>query len=489
MPDQEAPQVQEEERAGSHLRGNLGTIAVMFMVLAAAAPLTVVGGIIPIGFLLGNGAGFPSMFLVATVILLLFAVGLIAMSREIPIAGAFFTYIGHGLGRIPGTGSAYLAMVCYSTIQMAVFIFFGTAIESMIVAAGGPNIRWWVISLVGIAAVAVLGYLNLELSSKVLIAVLTGEILVVLVLAAVILATGGADGINLSSFSLGAVLSQSPALGLMFAVSGFIGFESTVVYRREVREPDRTIPRATYGAAIAIGLFYTLAAWAMVLGVGIAGLSEVDPATLLTTITEDYLGPVGSVIVGVLLVGSMFAAVLSLHNVLTRYLHALGHARLLPGEIAKVHDRHGSPHRASLVQSTVSVVIIALVVLSGAAPEAVFARFAGVGTLAVILLMATTCLSVVIFFARRRTTIGVWSSRIAPALGFVGLTAAAVLIAANFPLLVGDADADGQPVWGSIAVAFVVVVIAAPCLGILHGCIVKWRRPDIYRHLVQRFSA
>ena len=104
-----------------NLRGNLGAVSVTFMVIAAAAPLTVVGGLVPIGFLVGNGIGFPVMFLVATVILLLFSVGLTAMSRFLPKAGSFFVFATHGLGRTPGLATAYLALVCYTTVQIAVF--------------------------------------------------------------------------------------------------------------------------------------------------------------------------------------------------------------------------------------------------------------------------------------------------------------------------------------------------------------------------------
>src|ERR1044072_6777071 len=76
---------------GRQLSGRLGVGSIVFMVVAAAAPLTVIGGGFPVAVLLGNGAGVPSMFAIGAVILLFFAVGLSAMSRFIPRPGAFFT--------------------------------------------------------------------------------------------------------------------------------------------------------------------------------------------------------------------------------------------------------------------------------------------------------------------------------------------------------------------------------------------------------------
>src|SRR5687768_17469651 len=64
-----------------HLRGNLGVPAIVLMVVAAAAPLSTVGGNVPIAMALGDSAGIPVAFLVAGVIFLLFAASFVAMSK------------------------------------------------------------------------------------------------------------------------------------------------------------------------------------------------------------------------------------------------------------------------------------------------------------------------------------------------------------------------------------------------------------------------
>ncbi|WP_259614182.1 APC family permease [Microbacterium paraoxydans] len=481
--------------AGQHrertLRGNLGAVAVTFMVIAAAAPLTVVGGLVPIGFLVGNGIGFPVMFLVATVILLLFSVGLTAMSRYLPRAGSFFVFATHGLGRTPGLATAYLALVCYTTVQIAVFSYLGATISSSVVLLGGPEIPWWLLTLASVALVGALGYRQIELSSRVLVVVLLAEIGIVLLLGVVILVTGGAEGVTFGSFLLQNVLSGAPALGLMFAIASFIGFESTVVYRDEVRQPERTIPRATYASAIVIGVFYAFAAWTVVVGVGEEAIIEeaaADPTTLIARVTEQYLGPVGSIAVALLFLGSMFAAVLSLHNVLTRYHHAMANARVLPDRLGTVHTRYGSPHVASLVQVSTSGLAIALLAVLGFAPENIFSWFAGIGTLAIVILMAVTCLAVIVYFARTRELRSPWHTVIAPGLGFVGLAVSALLIAANFPLLVSDVDADGNPAWGPISITLVAVVVIAPVIGLVQAAVMRAKTPEAYAQIMRRFD-
>ena len=48
---------------------------------------------------------------------------------------------------------------------------------------------------------------------------------------------------------------------------------------------------------------------------------------------------------------SLFAALLSFHNVLARYYFALGNSGALPAACGRSHPRHTSPHIASLTQT------------------------------------------------------------------------------------------------------------------------------------------
>ena len=158
------------------LTGKLGTTSIVFMVVAAAAPLTVIGGAAPLGMLLGNGVGFPALYAISGVILLLFAVGLAAMTRVVPRPGAFFTYIGYGLGNRMGLSAAFLALLTYTTIQVSVYGYLGYILELTFTGLGAPSIPWWIWSLAMVAAVGVLGYRHIDVSSKVLGVLLLGEI-------------------------------------------------------------------------------------------------------------------------------------------------------------------------------------------------------------------------------------------------------------------------------------------------------------------------
>ena len=110
-----------------HLRGNLGVASIVFMVVAAAAPLGVIGGVVPLGIASGNGAGFPATFIISTVILLFFAVGFTAMTPYVEEAGAFFSYVRKSLGFPTGIGIAFVAIVSYLAIEAGVYGLLGPA--------------------------------------------------------------------------------------------------------------------------------------------------------------------------------------------------------------------------------------------------------------------------------------------------------------------------------------------------------------------------
>ena len=73
-----------------------------------------------------------------------------------------------------------------------------------------------------------------------------------------ILGTGGASGLSMNIFDMSAVTSGSFTVAVLFCLGSFMGFEATTIYAEEARDPDVTIPRATYLSVLLIGLFFGL---------------------------------------------------------------------------------------------------------------------------------------------------------------------------------------------------------------------------------------
>ncbi|MFC9436392.1 APC family permease [Nocardia sp. NPDC057030] len=446
----------ESSTAGIRLRGAIGVTGIVFLVIAAAAPLTAVGGALPLMIGLGDGAGAPTAYLVAAGVLLVFSVGYAAMSGHLDEAGAFYAYVRSGLGIRAGLGAAGLALLTYTAIQAGIYGLAASTAEELVVHYGGPDLPWYVYAFALMAVVAVLGYRNIELGAKVLGALLVVEIGIIVALSAAVLIRGGAHGIDAVSFTPAAFFDGSPGVALMFAIASFIGFEATAIYAEETRDPRRTIPRATYLAVLTIGLLYAVASWAVVLAFGsdnVAAAAGDDPEALTFTAARSFLGEAAADLMSILLVTSLFAALLAFHNAISRYGYALARDGIGHPALGDIHLRHGSPHKASLAQTLSAALLVGTFALAGADPiRQLFTWMSGLATVAILVLMLLTSVAIIAFFRRTGLDHRRWHTVIAPALGTAGLFLITALVIDNFTTLVGGS---------AIVAAILLAVVAA----------------------------
>ncbi|BBX34610.1 amino acid permease, purative [Mycolicibacterium mageritense DSM 44476 = CIP 104973] len=463
--------------AATGLNRTLGVAHIVFMVVAFAAPLTVFAGLIPLMLGSGNGIGTPVDFVIVGVVLVLFTVGYSAMTPEVRNAGAFYSYVQRGLGTAAGLGAAALALVTYSLLIVSVAAYLGAAARNVIHTFAGVAVPWWILAAAGLAAIGYLGYRNVEVSARVLGVLLIAEIGIVALVDVAIVLRGGADGLSAHPLTWDAFTSGATGTGIMFAVFGFVGFEATAVFRSEAKDPDRTIPRATYTAVVVIAAIYTVSSWAMINGIGVTRTVEAaanDPEGLAAGLATRYVSQLAHDAVQVLLVSSFFACVLTAHNVVSRYLFALGRQGALPVPLGAVHPVHRSPHVASLLTSGVIATLVAVTAILGLDPVVqIYAWFGGAGTLGLIVLLALTSAAIVVHFRRVRTA-STWTGTVAPALALAALGTILVLVISNFELLIGSRT------WANV---FLAVITAAFSAGLAWAVMLRRRRPDVYRTL------
>ncbi len=467
------------DQQGPRLQGNMGTIKLILTVLAVAAPLGAVAGVVPVVIASGNGVGAPGTYLVVGTILLLFAVGFTTMSRHLRRHGAFYAYITAGLGRPLGLGASFIALFGYMTLMLGAYGLLGVSIDSLLVALFGlPSVPWFVYSLLAWIAITVLGHFNIEVSGRVLAVLMVLEVLTVMALNIPVLFQGGPEGWQTESFTLPAFTSGSLALGILFAAATFLGFEATAIYRSEVRDPDRTVPRATYLSVTLIAIFYILSSWALVTAFGPSQAVEVaqaDPSAMFGLALENYLGAIARDIMTVLLVTSVFASVLSAHNPIARYIFSLSRDGVLPAFLCKVNEKHHSPSASSFLTSAIALVVSLPFILVGMDVVSFYSWMFGIGTFALLILMTLTCLSIIAFFRRLKTGERLWNTLIAPILGLIGLLVMLVIVSDGFPLLIG----------GSVGLAlfFQLLTYGLGALGVVLALVWRRTRPAVYQRI------
>lgn len=462
------------------LSGGLGTVSLVFTALAYNAPLAVVVGQLPVIIAFGNGVGAPVLLLFAGTVIGLFAVGFTTMSRQLAKPGGFYAFITAGLGRVTGLGASFVAVVSYYIMLLGCYAFGGLALNSLVDDTfSGPDVAWWVWVLVLLLIASVLGHYRLDLSAKVLTLLLVCEVVVVAVYDACVVFQGGAHGLGAQPFTPDAIFSGAMGVGLLFCFTMFGGFESTVIFRDEVRNPDRTIPRATYLVVAFVTLTYSFGLWVFIHAYGpdqVAAASAADPTASSLSSIHTYVGRVAVDATTILLSTSIFAAVLSTHNISSRYIYNLSADRILPKSLSRVHRRHGSPYRASLTISLLSFVGISAMVIFDADAATLYARLLGVYGYTLIILLLLTSVAVLAYFRRHKPAgLTRWKSTYAPGLAFMGLCVAAFLATQKFDLLVIGSS--------SLAAMVLASIYGLGLLGAALALVYRKYRPDTYARI------
>lgn len=258
-------------------------------------------------------------------------------------------------------------------------------------------------TVVALTAVNVFGVQKSALLTRVIVALVLAVLATVVV---AILGSGQADIERLAltdGASIGGVLQ---AAGLLFFA--FAGYARIATLGEEVRDPARTIPRAI---PIALGLtlvVYAGVATAVLAVLGSAALGSASAPLAEAVAAAGHPGLVPLVRVGAVVaaVGSLLALILGV----SRTTLAMARDRHLPGALAAVHPRFGSPHRAEVVVGAVVAVLAAFLDLRG--------------------LIGFSSFAVLLYYAIANAAAVTLRGKLIPTLGFAGC----LVVAGSLPL-------------------------------------------------------
>jgi APA family basic amino acid/polyamine antiporter len=256
---------------------------------------------------------------------------------------------------------AYLEGVCYCLGWM-----FGVAISAWFVASyasripllavGGQTIPLALIAIVASFAVTVVG-INVTTRANL---VLTAFILAVLVVF-VAMGLGNAESGNLTPFFTSGSLGFLEAVGV--ALTGYGAWTVIPSTAEEVKNPEKTLPRAIIGSLLIVTVLYTVVVFVFQAGVSpdafergtrimYAPLSVVAEQTGSLLLAR-YALPLAALVAifTTMLVGMTSAA---------RVLWAMGRRGILPAVLATTHSRTETPWVSLLVIAVASCVLVLL---------------------------------------------------------------------------------------------------------------------------------
>lgn len=466
------PPATSDEGDAATLTRTLGTFRLAVFVIAAVAPLACVIGVLPVALVFGSGTALPLAFVVATVVTALFAVGYSAISREVVVGGGFYAYIARGLGSVTGLGAACVAVVAYTMFVPGGLSYLGFIMQTSVKDLLGYDFHWLGYSLAAWALIGFLGLRKVDFSARAVLVVILVEFILLLIFDVVLVDRLGKSAFPAESLNLSGLAQGAPGVSILLAFTCYFGIESAALYSEEAKSPETAVARATYLAIFTIGVFYFVTSWITVGAVGpgnIKGIAEADVGLIYFKLSDKFVHSTFTHVIQAAIVTSMFATVLSLHNVAARYMFVLGRQGCLPSVLGRAHPVHGSPSTASAVVSVVSLVVVLGAAHLGLHPMLGLGLIAlGFAAVGVMFLQALTSLAIVSYF-RRHPQRKLWHHVIAPLLAFIGLVGALVIAVQNFEYLSGSQN----PIVNRIPIGIPV----AMAVGILFGLFLRRYHP------------
>lgn len=465
--------------------GRLGTAGLLLSVLAATGPLMVVAGVMPTTFAVMGVVGQPLLFLILGVVLALFSVGYAEMSRHVHNAGAFYAYISRGLGPTAGAGAALVALVAYSVLQVGIYGMFGFEVSNLFATYLDLSIAWWIPALVAVLAVGALALLKIDVNARVLGVLLLVEVALVVVFDVAAIGDPAKEGLSLHAFNPDTLTGAGVGTALCFCIAAFTGFEQAPVYAEETSRPHILVPRVMFMAVGFVAVFFAISSWALTVAAGPSAIiptAQKQSAGLMFFLTESRLGGTFTDIVHVLFVTGMFAALLSFHNVVSRYAFAMGREGLLPATFGRTNSSSGAPGTGSLLQTALSLIVVVAFAVTDdgkagdpTAPVLKLFTWGGnVGALGIILLMAAASLAVIVFFVRRGAAGAQIWRLVASGIAGIALLVIAFYTVKDFDVLVGSGPGS------SLNWVLPGIIALAAVIGLVHGLVLRGRNPEAH---------
>jgi basic amino acid/polyamine antiporter, APA family len=323
-----------------------------FGLAAGIINITIGGGIfrLPANVAATLGAAAPLAYLVCAVAMGLIVYCIADAGRRVSLTGGPYAYVGTAFGPYAAFLSGVLLWMLGTFATAAVSTVFASSLGLLVPSLSGRATEiailvvaygfWVFVNLRGVA-------LGVRLNSIATVAKLLPLLLV---------AIGGAFFINTENLRV----TSMPAAGdvartCLLLIFAFAGIECALVPSGEVRDTERTIPRAIALAMAGITLLY-IALQMVAQGILGSGLAQATVSPL-----ADAAGAsLGSWARALLLAGatvSMFGYLGGMTLSMPRMLFALARDGFLPCALATVDPDHHSPQAAIVAQSLLALVL------------------------------------------------------------------------------------------------------------------------------------
>jgi len=369
----------------------LSSMETLAQSVSTMAPTTTPAATIPlVCALAGNGTWLA--YVLATVAVLLVALCIGRYARYSASPGSLYAYALTTLPPWLGATVAWSLLLAYvATGSSVIGGFYHYANLLLRHATGHVYSAVLLASLVTGVSIWI-AYRDVKISARLMLWIEAASVTVIVTVVVLLLVRHGWHW-DWEQLHLRGMTGSGLRLGLVLALFSFVGFESATTLGSEARNPRETIPRAVIQSAILAGVFFTVCAYAEVLGFHTAG-QDLGTSQAPMYVLAGVAGvPSLGLLIDIGALVSLFAGTLGCITAAARVLLLMAHNGLAPGPLRKTHARNQTPSRTVVITGIAALLPVAVLGGRGASGLDVYGWLGSLATYGFILAYAVVCLA------------------------------------------------------------------------------------------------
>ena len=261
---------EDKPGAGYGLRREiLSPLETLAQSVSTMAPTTTPAATIPlVCALAGNGTWLA--YVLATVAVLLVALCIARFARYSASPGSLYTYASMILPPWLGATVAWSLLLAYVATGSSVIGGFYHYANLLLRDATGHVFSTALLATLVTGVSIWIAWRDVKISARLMLWIEAASVSVIVIVVAAVLLRNGWHW-DWDELHLRGMTGSGLRLGLVLALFSFVGFESATTLGSEARNPLQAIPRAVIQSALLAGAFFTVCAYAEVLGFHAAG--------------------------------------------------------------------------------------------------------------------------------------------------------------------------------------------------------------------------
>jgi amino acid transporter len=359
--------------------------------VSTMAPTTTPAATIPLVYTLaGNGTWLA--YVLATIAVLLVALCIARFARHSASPGSLYTYASMILPPWMGAAVAWSLLVAYVATGSSVIGGFYHWANLLLHDAIGHGISAVLLAVLVTGVSIWIAWRDVKISARMMLWIEAVSVSVIVVVVALLLVRHGWRW-DWDELHLRGMTGSGLRLGLVLALFSFVGFESATTLGSEAHNPLKTIPRAVIQSSVLAGAFFTVCAYAEVLGFHTAG-QDLGTSSAPMRVLAGMAGvPVLGLLIDIGALVSLFAGTLACITAAARVLLLMSHNGLAHGSLRATHRLNKTPGRAIIVTGLAAVLPVAVLAARGASGLDVYGWMGSLATYGFIVTYALVCIA------------------------------------------------------------------------------------------------